>query len=246
MADPILIHSFLAGTGEYAGSRVARMNPRRPGEPIVPAIATLLAPPETGEREAAVFDEVTGAWSVVPDWRGVIWWDAEGAAHRTDELGEAPPEGAVMDAPPAPMHRHDGVAWVPDVAAQGAAAHRAALAGAEAQVRRITSRYPSAEVASWPLQAVEARTVLDGGTISDDGLVAPRAAHKGRSVGEEAQRVWALAVPFNAIILLAGAVREAAEACLAATDADGLAAAEAALSDALDTLAAAVDAAAGG
>ena len=240
------IHSYDAETGEYVGARAARPNPRRPSEPIVPALATLIAPPAAGAHEAAVFDPAAGAWSLVPDWRGTAWWEADSTQHLIEALGDVPPEGAVLDAPPAPDHRHDGTGWVPDIAVQGARAHAAALRDAQAQVARITGRYPSAEVFSWPLQAVEARTVLDGGTVADDAMIARRAALKSRTLADEATRVRALADAFEGITLLAGVVREAAEACLVAADEAALAAAQAGVDDALAALTAAVDTAAGG
>ena len=132
------------------------------------------------------------------------------------------------------------------LAGEARAAHRAALRSAEAQVARITGRYPSAEVASWALQAMEARTVIGGGLLADDALIARRADMKGRTVLEEAGRVRALADAFEGITLLAGAVREAAEACLGAADAGALSAAQGGVDGALAALSAAVDAAAGG
>lgn len=59
--------------------------------PLIPALATDHAPPETGKKEAALFDPATGQWSVVPDHRGTIHYDpATGEALHVECLGEVP------------------------------------------------------------------------------------------------------------------------------------------------------------
>ena len=242
MTDLPLIHSFDAATGEHVATRPARMNPKRPDEPVVPALATLIAPPAAGPNEAAVFDAAAGAWSLVPDHRGTEWWEADGTPHRIEALGEAPAEGAVLNAPPGPRHRHDGSGWVQDVAAEARVLHAAAIAAASAETHRILRLYSEAERLSFSLQAVEANAALGGGILEADALVKTRAAAKGRTVLEEAARVKHRNTAFNGITLLAGLVREAAEPMLAAVGAAQLAAAKGEVETAQAALVAAVDA----
>lgn len=93
------VYSYDRATGEYLGEAVAQPNPRRPGAYLLPAFSTETAPPAAGEHEAAVYRE--GAWSIVPDWRGHIYWLADGSRHEITELGVEPPDEA-LDEPPLP------------------------------------------------------------------------------------------------------------------------------------------------
>jgi hypothetical protein len=80
--------------------REAPLDPMRQ-QPRIPAGATSVEPPETGEHEAARW---TGeAWEVVPDWRGHIYWLADGSRHEITELGIEPPTEALNEAPPEPL-----------------------------------------------------------------------------------------------------------------------------------------------
>ena len=241
MTDLPLIHSFDAATGEHVATRPARANPKRPDEPIVPAIATLIAPPAAGPDEAAVFDRAAGAWSLVPDHRGTEWWEADGTPHRIEALGEAPAAGAVLVAPPGPRHRHDGSGWVVDVAAEAAAIYRAGLVAANAQPARIENLFSQAERNAWPQLASHARGILGGTAAPDGALILRRAERKGRSPEEEAARVLALAEAFEKVTLEAMAVRELAEAAGRAFDQSELDVASGALEEGIAQLTSAVD-----
>lgn len=77
--------------------REAPLDPMRRG-PRIPAGATNIEPPETGEHEAARW---TGeGWEVVPDWRDHKYWSEDGVRHEISELGVEPPAGALDEAPP--------------------------------------------------------------------------------------------------------------------------------------------------
>ena len=71
------------------------------GRPKVPGNATTSPPPTTGENEAATF--VGDAWTVVADWRGHVYWRADGSRHEISELGVEPPADALDEAPPEPL-----------------------------------------------------------------------------------------------------------------------------------------------
>lgn len=67
------------------------------GEPKVPRGAMTEPPPEFGEHEAARV--AGGGWEVVPDWRGHVYWSADGQRHEIEELGTEPPTDALPEAP---------------------------------------------------------------------------------------------------------------------------------------------------
>lgn len=98
-------------THEYLKSAPAQLHPRT-GEPLPALLATRVAPPETGEKEKAVW---TGtAWEIMEDHRqhtneqgvkegGTGYWlpgdTAHSAARYTEDLGPLP-EGARLTPPP--------------------------------------------------------------------------------------------------------------------------------------------------
>ncbi|WP_152662867.1 DUF4376 domain-containing protein [Halomonas sp. HG01] len=88
------------GTVIDPAGREAPLDPMR-REPRIPAGATSIEPPATGEREAARW--AGDAWEVVADWRGHVYWLADGSRHEIAELGVEPPAEALDEAPPEPL-----------------------------------------------------------------------------------------------------------------------------------------------
>jgi len=113
------IYDYHPETGEALNpaGREARLSPKDAAEGrevyLIPAQATTEAPPETGPKEAAVFNPTTKIWAVVPDHRGAIHYDPDGGAESTvTELGVVP---EITEPPPsAGLYRPkwDGEAWV--------------------------------------------------------------------------------------------------------------------------------------
>lgn len=66
--------------------------------PVPTVVPTEANKPVAGEHELAVI--VDGQWTVVPDWRGLRYWLANGSAHRIVELGDTPPDDARFSPPP--------------------------------------------------------------------------------------------------------------------------------------------------
>lgn len=124
-----------------AGRECPRDPMRR--EPKVPGDAMTVAPPLTGEHEAA--QAIDGAWQVVADWRGHVYWTADGQRHEIRELGIEPPADALDEAPPEPIE---------DLAA---AAMRRINAGYTTAMTTILNEYPDAETLSFDKQEREAR-----------------------------------------------------------------------------------------
>ncbi|RME58182.1 DUF4376 domain-containing protein [Candidatus Parcubacteria bacterium] len=76
-------------TGELLGERIASPDPIE-GKPLVPAHATLIAPPKTiPEGSVAVFDETKNKWSVMEDHRGQVVW-VNNQEVTIDKLGPLP------------------------------------------------------------------------------------------------------------------------------------------------------------
>lgn len=72
MSDYKTVYAYNPTIGEYAGETKAYANPREGGY-MMPANATETEPPEAGEHQAPVFAD--GAWSLVPDYRGAVYYD---------------------------------------------------------------------------------------------------------------------------------------------------------------------------
>ncbi|MCJ8287087.1 hypothetical protein [Halomonas sp.] len=135
------------------------------------------APPATGENEKAKV--VDGAWQVVADWRGHVYWLDDGSRHEITELGDEPPADALSEAPPVP---------IADVAMKAMARVNAGYTRAMAA---ILMEYPDAETLSFDKQEREARTWSEwqknGGTEPAtpylDAMLAERPIGKAELVG---------------------------------------------------------------
>lgn len=67
----------------------------------LPETMTTLSPPMPGDHTGPRWNEVSGAWELVPDYRGFTYWTADGTQHTVDALGVEPPAG-YLTLPPAP------------------------------------------------------------------------------------------------------------------------------------------------
>lgn len=106
----------------------------------------------------------------------------------------------------------------PDLDGVKAEAVRTMIAYADSITARITSRYPAAEVASWTVQEIEARAVLDGGGAEAAPLLSLSAPASGMSLTEFAQLVIDNAAFYRHVIAAVQAVRWATEEAINAAD----------------------------
>ncbi len=89
----LTIYHYDSGNGEYLGKGIACEDPLEAGRFLVPAHATMEAPPEVREHVCAVWRGADG-WVLEPDWRGGVWWDTvTGEKREIKEIGQAPGEG---------------------------------------------------------------------------------------------------------------------------------------------------------
>lgn len=88
------------GTAINPAGRQAPRDPMR-RTPRIPAGATDIEPPATGEHQAARW--AGDDWQVVPDYRGHVYYTDDGERHEITELGTEPPADALDQAPPEPL-----------------------------------------------------------------------------------------------------------------------------------------------
>lgn len=79
------------------GQRAASPKPRE----ALPDTLTVIPPPMVGDHQAPQWNAQYDGWDVVPDYRGVSYWTAEGVHHVITERGVEPPADA-LTAPPTP------------------------------------------------------------------------------------------------------------------------------------------------
>ncbi len=96
-------YHYSGATGEVLGSTHALIDPletEKAGEDVYmrpPAYATTEPPPDRAADQAAVF--IDGTWSLVPDYRGVVYYLADGSKHIVTKLNEKPPAEALLALP---------------------------------------------------------------------------------------------------------------------------------------------------
>lgn len=89
------IYNYHTQTGEFLGATDADENPLVPGEYLVPASATKIAPDLPQDGKIAVFDGQK--WSPIIDQRGLEYWLPDGSHQIITELGQTKPEGALSE-----------------------------------------------------------------------------------------------------------------------------------------------------
>lgn len=92
------VYSFNPDTGEYLGETVADESPLEPDVLLLPAHSTETEPPSAADHEKQVYRN--GAWSLVPDWRGHVYWLADRSRHKIIDLEVEPPQGSLDAEPP--------------------------------------------------------------------------------------------------------------------------------------------------
>lgn len=199
------IHNFDAETGAYLGTAKAGLDPLD-RKPMVPANATLIAPPETGANEVAVW--VDGAWAIKPDHRGAEYWLADGTHHTIAEIGEVPPEDA-LDAPPPTPREDQRKAAMPRVDEEHAN-YLVTLTGGATVAERDT----------WKVKE-EAARAFEAGTASagQAAMLSAEAQGAGITVAALAATIIAKSEAFLALIGVAAGLRAKGRAAItAATD----------------------------
>lgn len=86
--------------GYLIGTVAADPDPKTPGNWLIPRGCVGTAPPALAANECARW--VAGAWQTLPDYRGTVYWLADGSRHEIAERGVTLPADALMTMPPPP------------------------------------------------------------------------------------------------------------------------------------------------
>lgn len=122
--EPPRYYSFNPETGEHAGGGFARRSPAdKELTWMCPGHTTLVAPPDYGFQQTAVWNREEGAWSIVPDHRGETWYRKEnGKPVRIAGIGDPTMGNLTPLTPPIPAPAEaaswdEGKGWqlVPDL-----------------------------------------------------------------------------------------------------------------------------------
>lgn len=204
------IYLFDQAQGIYLGSRVAALDPLDQ-EPMVPAGATLLAPPPTGPSQTSIWDGQ--AWSTIVDYRGVEYWLPDGTRVEITLAGVEPPADAVF-VEPQPSLEDEKLA----AATQIDEAHAELL-------KKLTGNAMREEVDTWTIKAMAAQAVLDDtATTVQTDMIATEATGRGLTPQVFAQLVTDKSEAYQGMVGLAGNLRGIAWAAIdVATDTTQLA-----------------------
>lgn len=71
------------------------------GRPL-PGDLTTLRPPVPGAHQALQWNDEHGTWAFVADYRGFLYWTADGTQHVIQQLGECPPPDHLTAPPSTP------------------------------------------------------------------------------------------------------------------------------------------------
>ena len=103
------VYNYDPDTREYLGPETAHESPMEPGVYLLPAHSTETAPPEADDGHVPVFAD--GAWTLVEDHRGEVWYDtATQERHEIKNLGVVPETWTPLE----PTDREavwNGAAW---------------------------------------------------------------------------------------------------------------------------------------
>jgi len=102
-----ILYNYDSITGERLNDHPAEISPLDK-TPIIMAFSTTKVPPNVSTNQRAVYRdandevpllEINGAWKVVPDYRGQVYWDADGVEHIITQIGVELPEGSSLTEP---------------------------------------------------------------------------------------------------------------------------------------------------
>ncbi len=95
------IYCYDACSHEYIEESVAREDPLEKGKYLIPANATIIAPPEYGLNTIPVFDHDNDVWSIIADYRNESWFEkSTGLEYQGyKSLGELPDQYTLLRYP---------------------------------------------------------------------------------------------------------------------------------------------------
>ena len=107
------IYNYDRISGAYMFSSSANPDPLTPGSYLIPAYATLLAPPSATANKIPVFGGAE--WTLQPDYRSSDVYSTETAEKIIIMVPGDLPDGATLLVPPEAYPKWNGSAWIDDV-----------------------------------------------------------------------------------------------------------------------------------
>jgi len=89
-------------TSEFVGMILADPDPMDLDNWIKPFCSSFDAPPDVIVNQAVLRDVGNNKWLIEKDFRGTDYWLVDGSKHTITKLGQALPEGALLEEPPKP------------------------------------------------------------------------------------------------------------------------------------------------
>lgn len=159
------VYNYDPDTGEYLGLETAYESPMEPGVYLLPAHSTETVPPEAGEHQAAVYRN--GAWTLVEDHRGEVWYDtATQERHEIKTLGIVP-ETWTQIVPTDPESIWNGAAWEVPFDVLKERKRREIWGAGDAILAEVKRSYTQAEIESWSKQEQGAKDLAAGETTTE-------------------------------------------------------------------------------
>lgn len=159
------VYNYNPDTGEYLGPETAHESPMEPGVYLLPAHSTETTPPEAGEHQAAVYRN--GAWTLVEDHRGEVWYDtATQERHEIKNLGVVP-ETWTQSEPTDREAVWNGEAWEVPFAVLKERKRREIWGAGDAILAEVKRSYTQAEIESWSKQEQGAKDLAAGETTTE-------------------------------------------------------------------------------
>ena len=159
------VYNYNPETGEYKGTGEAHESPLEPGVYLLPAHSTETAPPEADDGHVAVFAD--GAWTLVEDHRGEIYYDTvTQERHEIKNLGIVP-ETWTQSEPTDREAVWNGAAWEVPFEVLKERKRREIWAAGDAILSSVKARYTQAEIESWSKQEQGAKDLAAGVTDSE-------------------------------------------------------------------------------
>ena len=95
----MLIYNYDDTTFEFIGESEISFDGT--GEqPVLPNFSTTLKPPETVSNQIAVFDNILKNWTIMDDFRGIIYYDIIGMPYKITEIGFKVPSECLLSFEP--------------------------------------------------------------------------------------------------------------------------------------------------
>jgi hypothetical protein len=132
--------------GIFTSNYVAQSDPKEPGKFIEPTDSTDILPPQTQERQAAVFNRADSSWKVESDYRGQVMFNqVDGSTAIVEVVGELS-EGWALTPPPTPPMTAEQLQAAVTVAIQAALDELAQTRGYDSIGSACTYAAPTAVV----------------------------------------------------------------------------------------------------